>query len=217
MIMVTTQGVENLLANLNFNKAEGPDGISPCVLREFAKEVASILTAIYWSSLKAANHYIFVIVYCAWDEITTLPHPKTFFIYFQSHACMWASDEPATGSTCAFFVFVVLVVSQPFSVHLLSQLTSHCVWFSSYSYASLPGKTTSIFSHFELLCWSKKLKASSWVVNIIFKNNPKFPGTMYRKVSMHCLLLGTFLSPMAECMASNNASAQSITSTKEKW
>ena len=65
IIMVTTQGVENLLANLNFNKAEGPDGISPCVLREFAKEAASILTAIYWSSLRAANHYILVIVYCA--------------------------------------------------------------------------------------------------------------------------------------------------------
>ena len=72
MIMVTTQGVENILANLNFNKAEGPDGISPCVLREFAKEAASVLMAIYWSSLRAANHYILVIVYCAWVQCTML-------------------------------------------------------------------------------------------------------------------------------------------------
>ena len=150
------------------------------------------------------------------DEITTPPTQKNKKKQIQSHACVWASNTPATGCPCAFFVFVVLIVSQPFSVYLLSQLTSHCVWFSSYSYASLPGKTTSIFSHFESPCWSKKLNAGSWVVNIIFKNNPKFPGTLYRKVSMHCLLLGTFLSPMAECMASNNASAQSITSTKEK-
>ena len=50
-IFVTTKGVEKLLKNLNPNKATGPDGISPRVLKEFASEIAPILTIIFQTSL----------------------------------------------------------------------------------------------------------------------------------------------------------------------
>ena len=67
------------------------------------------------------------------------------------------------------FHLVVLVVPQPISICVLNQLTRHSVWFNSRSFASLPGETTSIFNHFKLPCWSKKLKVSSWVINLIQK------------------------------------------------
>ena len=50
-----------------------------------------------------------------------------------------------------------------------NQLTSRSIRFSSRSYASLHGKTTSIFNHFKSPCWSEKLKASSWVINLVQK------------------------------------------------
>ena len=54
-IVVSTKGVEKLLKNLNPNKATGPDGISPRVLKEFASEIAPILTIIFQASLDSGT------------------------------------------------------------------------------------------------------------------------------------------------------------------
>ena len=54
-IVVSTNGVEKLLKNLNPNKAAGPDGISPRVLKEFASEIAPILTIIFQASLDSGT------------------------------------------------------------------------------------------------------------------------------------------------------------------
>ena len=54
-IIVSTDGVEKLLKNLNPNKATGPDGISPRVLREFASEIAPILTIIFQTSIDSGT------------------------------------------------------------------------------------------------------------------------------------------------------------------
>ena len=50
-ILISEEGVRKLLANLNPNKASGPDQISPRVLKELATELAPILTVIFQSSL----------------------------------------------------------------------------------------------------------------------------------------------------------------------
>lgn len=129
-----------------------------------------------------------------------------------------------------FFVSGVLVVPQPVSIYILNWLTSWSIQFNSRSYVSLPGEMTSVFSHFKSRCWSEKLKVSSRVSKSCQENTPKCLGRIIsRKVSVHrtinakhpacevqCLLLRAFLSPMAECMTSNYASAQSVASTKEK-
>ena len=84
---------------------------------------------------------------------------------------MWASNAPATSCMCNcmcdFFVSVVLVVPQPITIHVLNQLTSCSIQLNSLSYASRPGETTSIFSHFKSPCQSEKLKVSSWVINLV--------------------------------------------------
>ena len=48
---VTDQGVEKLQTNINPNKATGPDGISPRVLKELAQDIAPILASLYRCSL----------------------------------------------------------------------------------------------------------------------------------------------------------------------
>ena len=73
----------------------------------------------------------------AHDRNTMLFPQKTKCFYFQSCACVCASNVPATSCACAFFVSVVLVVPQPTGVCILNQL---------------PGETTSIFSHLKLPC-----------------------------------------------------------------
>ena len=50
-ISITTTGTENLLKNLNPNKASGPDEISPKLLKELHHEIAPILTKLFKSSL----------------------------------------------------------------------------------------------------------------------------------------------------------------------
>ena len=50
-ISITNTGTENLLKNLNPNKASGPDEISPKLLKELHHEIAPILTKIFKSSL----------------------------------------------------------------------------------------------------------------------------------------------------------------------
>ncbi|KAL8622565.1 hypothetical protein ACOMHN_009199 [Nucella lapillus] len=54
-IHITAHGVLKLMENLNPNKATGPDGISPQVLKELAKELAPGLTAIFQSSLTTGS------------------------------------------------------------------------------------------------------------------------------------------------------------------
>ena len=61
-----------------------------------------------------------------------------------------------------------------------NQLTNHSIRFNSCSYASLPGKTTSVFSHFKSPCRSEKPKASSRVMNLAKKCTPKFPGRVWQ-------------------------------------
>ena len=52
---ITTPGVEKLLANLDPNKAPGPDGISPRILKTLAPEAAPILSVIYEHSHKTGD------------------------------------------------------------------------------------------------------------------------------------------------------------------
>jgi hypothetical protein len=54
-IHINSQGVEKLMRSLDPNKATGPDGISPRVLKELAEELAPGLTIIFRSSL-ATGH-----------------------------------------------------------------------------------------------------------------------------------------------------------------
>ena len=54
-IVVSVQGVEKLMANLNPYKASGPDCISSRVLKELSKELAPALTAIFQSSLSSGT------------------------------------------------------------------------------------------------------------------------------------------------------------------
>ncbi|KAI8514688.1 hypothetical protein Bbelb_072790 [Branchiostoma belcheri] len=54
-IKISTFGIEKLLTSLNPTKAAGPDGITPRVLKELAKELAPILTKIFQSSLCAGQ------------------------------------------------------------------------------------------------------------------------------------------------------------------
>jgi hypothetical protein len=51
-INITTPGVQKILSNLNPNKACGPDGVSPRLLRLFATEIAPALTLLFRASLK---------------------------------------------------------------------------------------------------------------------------------------------------------------------
>ena len=50
-ITITVQGVDILLAGLNPNKVQGPDEISPRLLKELHTEIAPILTVIFQRSL----------------------------------------------------------------------------------------------------------------------------------------------------------------------
>lgn len=50
-IHITVQGIEKLLAGLNPHKAQGPDEISPRLLKELHREIAPFLTIIFQRSL----------------------------------------------------------------------------------------------------------------------------------------------------------------------
>ncbi len=52
-IDITTQNVEDILKSLNVTKASGPDGISPRMLRNSAKELAPVLQIIFSKSLQS--------------------------------------------------------------------------------------------------------------------------------------------------------------------
>ena len=49
-ITITVQGVDKLLTGLNPNKTQGPDEISPRLLKELHTEIAPILTIIFQRS-----------------------------------------------------------------------------------------------------------------------------------------------------------------------
>ena len=50
-IVIVPDGIEKLLLNLQANKAPGPDGITPRILKETAAEIAPILSIIFQRSL----------------------------------------------------------------------------------------------------------------------------------------------------------------------
>ena len=50
-IVIVPEGIEKLLKNLQANKAPGPDGITPRILKETAAEIAPILSIIFQRSL----------------------------------------------------------------------------------------------------------------------------------------------------------------------
>jgi len=54
-ITITVQGVVKLLTGLNPNKAQGPDEISPRLLKELHTEIAPILTIIFQRSLDTST------------------------------------------------------------------------------------------------------------------------------------------------------------------
>ena len=54
-LVIDINGVEKLLSNLKVNKAAGPDELSGHLLKELAKEIAPILTAIFTQSLKTGT------------------------------------------------------------------------------------------------------------------------------------------------------------------
>ena len=127
---------------------------------------------------------------------------------------MWASNSPATSCACAFLCpRCWLRHSQSHSC--FNQLTNRSVWFNSRSYASLPGETTSVFSHFKSPCRSEKPKASSWVMNLKKKRTPIFPEEYDTQVSVHCTISiecqacevqRLLLQFLAECTMLNNTS-----------
>ena len=54
-INITTPGVEKLLKDLKVQKAPGPDGLTPKVLKECASSIAPILTVIYQKSISTGE------------------------------------------------------------------------------------------------------------------------------------------------------------------
>ena len=52
---ITTEGVRKLLQNLNTDKALGPDGLTPQLLKSVAEEVAPIPKSIFERSLHKEN------------------------------------------------------------------------------------------------------------------------------------------------------------------
>ena len=54
-IIVTVEGVQKMLQNLNANKAAGPDQISPRLLKELAPELAPILTRLFQATIDSGT------------------------------------------------------------------------------------------------------------------------------------------------------------------
>ena len=54
-IVIVPDGIEKLLKNLQANKAPGPDGITPRILKETAAEIAPILSIIFQRSLDTSQ------------------------------------------------------------------------------------------------------------------------------------------------------------------
>ena len=151
----------------------------------------------------------------AHDHITTLSLRKTKIVFWPL-ACAWASNSPATSCAHAFFVSEVLVAPQPISIHVLTS------W-PVVAFSSIPA----LMRHFlarRLLFWiiwnryaeTRNWKwAPGWWISSK-KMHTKISGKSVIQKSF-CVLydqrrapsmwsaapassvLGTFLSPMAEC------------------
>ena len=67
IITTCTEGICNLLANLNVHKAAGPDSITTRILKETCHAVAAILKTIFCSSL------LIGVVPCGWRSANIIP------------------------------------------------------------------------------------------------------------------------------------------------
>ena len=103
---------------------------------------------------------------------------------------------PATSCVCAQFVCGV-VVPQPIGAHVLNRLTNCSVQFNSLSYVS--GKTTSVFNHFKSQCQSKKLKASSWVINLVKKQHTELSGMNISTERFLCIVWSVQSAQHVKC------------------
>ena len=54
-IHITQKGVEKIFTNLKPNKATGPDGLSPRILKELSSQIAPILAKIFQMSLETGE------------------------------------------------------------------------------------------------------------------------------------------------------------------
>ena len=168
---------------------------------------------------RAVNRYVLAkgtALHCyAHSHITTLSLRKTKICLF-SIPCICMGIKFASNRLCVWDVGCATANRRS----CFNQLTNRSVWFNSRSYASLPGETTSVFNHFKSPCWSEKLKASSGVMNLTQKMHTKISGKSMIQNSFCALfnqrrapsmwsavpassVLGTFLSPMVECMTSS--------------
>ena len=171
----------------------------------------------------------------SWSYHYTLPQ-KTKIIYFWSYACMWASNLPATGCACAFFVSEMSVVPQPIGIRVLTS------W-PIVVFGSVPALLRSFlvrrhpFSvisnhHAEAKNWKR---ASRWRIlsTTTKKSTPTFLGrALYRKVSVCCMInvecqacevqrlllqfLGLFCRPWRNVQRRTTRQLENVTSTKEK-
>ena len=67
---ITVEDTEEALQNVRINKAVGPDGISPWILKDFAKILSKPLAAIFNSSLREGR------IPKLWTSATVVPIPK---------------------------------------------------------------------------------------------------------------------------------------------
>ena len=164
--------------------------------------------------------------YAATIMIVSLRSPsEILFILDPLHACGHQMRQQPVA--CAFFVSEMLVVPQPISIRVLTSWP--VVAFSSPLLCVTSWQDNFRFQSFQMAVpkqapgwWvlSKKLHTKvSWKIVIqkslcalyIQRRAPN----MWRAVPASSVL-GTFLSPMAECTMSNNTSTRNVTSTKDE-
>ena len=149
------------------------------------------------------------------------PSEKPKIVYFRSHAFVWASNSPATGC-----VSEMLVVPQPIGVRVLTSwpivafgsipALMHHFWWDNFHFQSFQIAMPKREAESELPGDESHQE----------KRTPKFSGRVrYRTGSVHCTINAErqacevqrlLLQFLVECTASNNTSAWSVTSTKEK-
>ena len=98
-ISITITGTENLLKNLNPNKASGPDEISPRLLKELHHEIAPILTKIFKSSLHSG------IVPDDWKSALVAP------VYKKGPKCKPSNYRPISLTCIASILMEHILVS----------------------------------------------------------------------------------------------------------
>ena len=129
---------------------------------------------------RAANHYVLAVVCYAQGHRTTLLCSWSYYYAFpqNNENCLFSIPCVRVGikfasnrlHVCLFCVWDVGCATANRRSRF-NQLTNHSVRFNSHSYTPLPGETTSVFNHFKSPCWSKKLKASSRMINLVHTKN----------------------------------------------